>query len=231
MKKLNLIFGLAILSVVLLTSCNDETGQFVEQLHTNVQKNTAIKACLKVSADSALNHLCDNNGFYDYQDGVYRIDYAPLQSSLFDTLENHGYGYLADTLIRNTNLLAASCKAQLAAPLKEAIDSLKVIDYDALLHGDGTPITDYFELYKYRTLKSAFQQPVSIRMDLFNVSGTWALMVHKYIQYTNTPLNFDIQNYIVEEILDDILEEMRVEEELIRSDSTHRNEDMHLFGK
>ena len=231
MKKLNLIFGLAILSVVLLTSCNDETGQFVEQLHTNAQKNTAIKACLKVSADSALNHLCNNNGFYDYQDGLYRIDYAPLHNSLFDTLENHGYGYLADTLIKNTNLLAASCKAQFASPLTEAIDSLKIIDYDALIHGDGTPITDYFEIYKYGYLKSAFQQPVAIRMDLYNVSGTWALMVNKYIQFTNTPLNFDIQNYIVEKILDDVLEEMRVEEELIRSDSTHRNESTQLFGK
>ena len=231
MKKLNLIFGLAIFSVVLLTSCNDETGQFVEQLHTNVQKTTAIKACLKVSADSALNHLCDNNGFYDYQDGEYRIDFAPLQSSLFDTLANHGYGYLADTLIWNTNLLAASCKAQLASPLKEAIDSLTIVDYDALIHGEGTPITDYFELYKYRYLKSAFQQPVSIRMDLFNVTPVWNEMVQKYVQYTSIPLNFDIQNYIVEKVLNDVLEEMRVEEVFVRSDSNHRDESTVLFGK
>ena len=231
MKKLNIILGVVLFAAMIMVSCDDKSGEFVEQLHTNNQKSTAIKGCLKLSVDSALNHLCENNGFYEYLDGQYRINFASLQSSLFDTLSNHGYGYLADTLILNANRLAASCKAQLNSPLTEAIDSLEIVDYDALLHGDGTPITDYFELYKYRYLKSAFQSPVSIRMNLYNVTPVWNEMVQKYAQYTSTPLNFDIQNYIVEKMLEDVLEEMRVEETFIRSDSTHRNEATALFGK
>jgi hypothetical protein len=231
MKKLNIILGVVLFAAMIMVSCDDKSGDYVEQLYTNAQKSTAIKGCLKISADSALNHLCENNGFYDYLDGQYRIDYTPLKSSLFDTLDNHGYGYLADTLIWNTNRLAANCKAQIASSIATAIDSLVIVDYDALINGEETAITDYFELYKYRYLKSAFQSPVSVRMTLYNVTPIWNEMVQKYAQYTSAPLNFDIQNYIVEKMLEDILNEMRVEEELIRTDTTHGSSATGLFRK
>ena len=231
MKKLNIILGMILLAAVSLFSCKDESGDYVEQLYTNSQKEKAIKDCLKASADSALNHLCMPNGFYNYNDGVYRIDYAPLRNSLFDTLGRHGYGDLSDSLIRYTNRLAESCKAQLAPSFTTAIDTLEIFDYDALINGEIDAITRYFETYKYRFLKSAFQIPVSIRMGIYNVTPVWNEMLQKYSQYTTEPLNFDIQNYVVEKMLDGLLQEMRVEEELIRTDSAHRSESMELFGK
>lgn len=220
-----------LLAAVSLFSCKDESGDYVEQLYTNSQKEKAIKDCLKASADSALNHLCVPNGFYNYNDGVYRIDYAPLRNSLFDTLGRHGYGDLSDSLIRYTNRLAESCKAQLAPSFTSAIDTLEIFNYDALINGEIDAITKYFETYKYRFLKSAFQTPVSIRMGIYNVTPVWNEMLQKYSQYTTEPLNFDIQNYVVEKMLDGLLQEMRVEEELIRTDSAHRSESMELFGK
>ena len=231
MKKLNIILGMILLAAVSLFSCKDESGDYVEQLYTNSQKEKAIKDCLKASADSALNHLCVPNGFYNYNEGVYRIDYAPLRNSLFDTLGRHGYGDLSDSLIRYTNRLAESCKAQLAPSFTSAIDTLEIFDYDALINGEIDAITKYFETYKYRFLKSAFQTPVSIRMGIYNVTPVWNEMLQKYSQYTTEPLNFDIQNYVVEKMLDGLLQEMRVEEELIRTDSAHRSESMELFGK
>jgi len=231
MKKLNIILGMILLAAVSLFSCKDESGDYVEQLYTNSQKEKAIKDCLKASADSALNHLCMPNGFYNYNEGVYRIDYAPLRNSLFDTLGRHGYGDLSDSLIRYTNRLAESCKAQLAPSFTSAIDTLEIFDYDALINGEIDAITKYFETYKYRFLKSAFQTPVSIRMGIYNVTPVWNEMLQKYSQYTTEPLNFDIQNYVVEKMLDGLLQEMRVEEELIRTDSAHRSESMELFGK
>jgi hypothetical protein len=230
MKKLKLVC-LAVLAAVTLFSCKDETGDFVEQLYTNSQKSAAIKACLKTSADSALNHLCDNNGFYEYLEGEYRINYASLQNSLFDTLNNHGYSYLVDSLILSTNRLAASCKSQISPSITTAIDSLVIVDYDALIDGNATAITDYFKIYQYPSLKSAFQSPVSIRLNLYGVSPVWNEMVLIYMLYNPTPLNFDLQNYIIEKMLDGILEEMRVEEALIRTDSTHRSEKTKMLGE
>ena len=230
MKKLSIILGLALFVAVTLFSCKDESGVFVEQLYTNSQKEKAIKDCLRASADSALNHLCAPDGFYTYNGNVCRIDYASLQSSLFDTLGRHGYGNLADSLILFSNRLAESCKSQLAPSFTSAIDTLEIINYDGLINGEMNSITKYFETYSYRYLKAAFQTPVSIRMGLYNVTPVWNDMLQKYAQYTSVPLNFDIQNYIVEKMLDGLLQEMSLEEALIRTDSTHRSESMEMLG-
>lgn len=230
MKKLNIIIGMTLLAATTLFSCKDESGMFVEQLYTNTQKEAAIKACLTASADTAVSHLCVANGFYNYLDAGYRINYSPLQNSLFDTLNKHGYGYLIDTLILRTNRLAESCGSQVSSALHAAIDSLTFIDYDGLIYGDDDAITRHFELYEYRYLKSAFQSPVSIRFPLYHVSDVWSEMNQQYYQYTTTPLNFDIQNYIVEKMLEDILMEMTLEEEFIRTDSTHQTDAMKLLG-
>lgn len=230
MKKLSIILGLALFAAVTLFSCKDESGVFVEQLYTNSQKEKAIKDCLRASADSALNHLCAPDGFYTYNGNVYRIDYASLQSSLFDTLGRHGYGNLADSLILFSNRLAESCKSQLAPSFTTAIDTLEIIDYDGLINGESNAITKFFETYSYRYLRSAFQTPVAIRMGLYNVTPVWNDMLQKYAQYTSVPLNFDVQNYIVEKMLDGLLQEMTLEEALIRTDSTHRSESMEMLG-
>ena len=230
MKKLSIILGMILFAAVALFSCKDESGKFVEQLYTNSQKEQAIKDCLRASADSALNHLCVVDGFYNYNNAAYRINYSSLQGSLFDTLNRHGYGDLADSLILHTNRLAENCKAQLAPLFTTAIDSLEIFDYDALINGDMNAITKYFETYKYRYLNSAFQTPVSIRMSLFGVTPVWNEMIHHYSQYSASPLNFDIQGYVVEKMLDGLLQEMSIEEALIRTDTNHRSETMELFG-
>ena len=228
MKNLKIVC-LAVFAAVVLFSCKDETGDYVEQLYTNNQKEAAIKACLKVSADTASAHLFVPDGYYAYNDSIYQINFAPLQNTLFAVLEEHGYGDLVDSLVLCTNRLAESCGGQVTPSLKAAVDSMKILDYDGLINGQDDAITRYYEMYEYKFLKSAIQTPVSVRMDLYNVNGTWALMMNKYIQYTNTPLNFDIQNYIVETMLYDILEEMSTEEYNIRTNIDHRTEDIDAF--
>jgi hypothetical protein len=216
---------------VTLSNCKDDSGVYAEQLYTNSQKDNAIRACLDACADTAVAHLCSPDGFYNYNDQFYRIDYASLQGSLFDTLTRHGYGNLIDSLILRTNRLAESCGSQISTALHAAIDSLPITDYDALVKGDDDAITSHFELHEYRYLKSAFQSPVSVRMSIYRVSDIWNEMLQRYVQYTPVPLNFDIQNYIVEDMLESILSEMSIEEELVRTDSTHRNDAMKLLGE
>lgn len=229
MKNLKIVC-LAVFAAMVLFSCKDETGEFVEQLYTNNQKELAIKACLKVSADTASAHLFVPNGFYAYNDSTYQIDFVPLQNTLFAVLRENGYGNMVDSLILYVNRLAESCGGQVTPSLKAAVDSMKILDYDALIDGGGDSFTRYYEMYEYKYLKSAIQTPVSVRMELYNVNGTWALMMNKYIQFTSTPLNFDLQNYIVETMLSGILEEMSLEEFNIRTDVGHRTEDMDALG-
>lgn len=231
MKKLSIIVIMAVMAAATLFSCKDESGEFVEQLYTNAQKDKAIKECLKASTDSAINHLCVENGFSGYNDGAYRIDFSPLQNNMFEVLAQYGWGASAtDSLIRLTNNMAENCASQIRPVFISAIDSLEIVDYDALIKGDAGAITHYFELYKYNELKSAINTPVSIRMDVYGVTDLWNSMWQLYVSHSSVPVNFDIQNYVVEKMLDGMLQEMRVEEELIRTDSTHRTDAMELLG-
>ncbi|MBO7647231.1 MAG: DUF4197 family protein [Bacteroidales bacterium] len=223
MKKLKILSAF-VLALVLFSACEDDTNTYVNQLYTNSQKIQAITTCLNSSVDSAVAHLCTYNGFYNYKDAAYRIDFANLQSSIFDTLANHNYGFMTDSLILRANRLAESCAANVSSAYKDAVSDLDIENPDKLFYGESGTITDYFKFMKYDYIKNALQSPVSIRMELFNVSALWNDILNIYRQYNPAPVTVDIQNQIVTGLMDGIFEEMRLEEELIRTDSTHRVE-------
>lgn len=224
------ILPLALLTIVLVSSCKDETGTYAEQLYTNDEKAAAFKTCLTTSLDSALSHLCTVDGFYQYLDGKYRIDFNNIQTSVFDTLAHHNMANLSDTLIRITNKMAENCGDPIKRAFSDAINHLDFIDYDGLLYGDSTAITQYFELYKYADIFSALQSPISIRMNLYGVNEQWTQVISAYKQYDTPPVNIDFQGYIIDKIIDDVFEEMALEEINIRTDASHRTEKDSLLG-
>lgn len=227
MKKI-LILCIAVLSVALFNSCKDESGMYADYLHTNGEKATAIKVCLNNSMDSAVAHLCHADGFYEYKDGLYRLDFS-ANRAMMDTLSAHGQGYLADSLILFTNRMAESCGTVAKTAFGDAIKGLEITDYDALIKGEGTAITDYFKKSQYTTVRDAMKSQVSIRMNLFNVNDVWNEMVGDYYAITHQPVSYDVQGYILDAMMDGILEEMRCEELLIRTDSTHRDSTLRVF--
>lgn len=210
-----------VLSMLLFAACEDETDTYVNQLYTNAQKNLAITTCLSSSVDTAVTHLCTSGGFSAFKDGLYRIDFSGLQNSIFDTLANHNYGYLKDSLIHHANRLAESCGAQVSSTFKDAVSALDIENPDKLFYGESGAITDYFKSMQYENIRSGLQAPVAIRMDLFNVSSLWNEMLTIYRNYNSAPVTYDLQNQIVVSMMEGLFEEMRIEEGLIRTDSTH----------
>ena len=213
-------------------SCVDESGEYVRQLFTDGQKEAAFTACLTTSSDSAMAHLCVPNGYSQYQEGAYMIDFNPLQTSVFQTLIDNNYGYLVDSMILLSNRVAENCSPTIMRPIfKEAISNLKFYDHDNLINGGTDVITNYFIRFKDADMKSAMQSPVSIRMNLFGVNDCWNQIVAQYYQFEGQPVSFDVQNYLIEKMLDGLYEEMRVEELNIRSDYSHcESADSLLFG-
>ena len=231
MKKIKFIAFLCVI-VVFAHSCKDESGEYVRQLYTDAQKEKAFTTCLTAASDSAINHLCVPDGFSQYGNGVYSIDFASLQGSVFQTLIDHDCGSLADSLVLLSNRVAENCNTAVITPIfKEAIGSLVFYNHDALIDGDSTAITDYFVRFKNEDMKAALQSPVSIRMNLFGVNSCWNQIAARYYQYTSTPVSFDVQNYIIQKMLDGLYEEMRIEEVNVRTDSTHRVKEDSLLGR
>ena len=225
MNKLKL-YLLLFIAALFACSCEDNSGEFVNQLFTNAEKNAAIKSCLNASADSAVNHLFVYDGFY--QNRNYLIDFAPL-SYIFDTLSKHQQGNLADSLILRTNRMAEGCGVIASTSLDSAIKQLNIKDFDELIKGESGIITDYLKAQKSNFIKSSMQSQVGIRMQLLNVNSTWKEIVNTYRQYDDNPINVDIQGYIIDKMMNNIFEEMRLEEYNVRTDTTHQNEDSRLF--
>lgn len=220
MKKIK-IFAIALLSILVLGSCSDDSGRYAEPLYTNSQKSNAITICLKASLDTSIVRLCDADGFSSYKDELYKLDYKNIQS-MMDTLAAHDFGYLNDSLIRYSNRLAESCGSVVKTSFGSAIDKLVVYDLDELIKGNTSAITDYFASMQSSMLREGLSSQVSIRMGLFKVNETWEAMQSHYYDIVRKPYSFDIQGYIIDKMVNGIVEEMRCEEYLIRTDSTHR---------
>ncbi len=230
MKKIKILI-FVVLAAFFACSCEDNSGAYVEQLYTNDQKANVFTACLTSSLDSAFAHLCVHDGFYQYNNAAYRIDFSNLPASVFDTLNHYQLGYLADSLILCTNRMAESCNASVLGDMfEEAIKNMTYYEPDSLLYGGSTSITDYFVQFKATELKNAMQSPVSIRMNLFRVNEFWNQIMNSYYNYSSTPVNVDLQGYIIDKMLDGIFEEMRIEEYNIRMDSTHQSGADTLFS-
>ncbi len=228
MKKIQ-ILCLAVLCAMFFSSCKDDSGTYAEHLFTNSEKSAAIKACLNSSLDTAVAHLCTSGGFSDYKEGFYKLDFS-ANRAMMDTLAAHGFGNLSDSLILHANRMAENCNSVVKTAFGDAIDNLVVYDYDALIKGGDYAITDYFAEMKGNTVKEAMRSQVQIRMNVFGVSDTWNEMVNQYYQITNQPVTYDVQGYVLEKMLNGILEEMRCEEYLIRNDEFHRVSADSLLG-
>ncbi len=229
MKKIR-ILCLAVLGLALFSACHDNTGTYADNLYTNGQKANAIKTCLESSLDTAVTYLCKADGFSAYKDGIYKIDFASNQA-MIDTLAAHGHGNLTDSLVVFTNGMAESCYSVAKTAFSDAITNLVVYDYDELIKGESPAITNYFAKMQKSTVCEAMRSQVAIRMGIFKVNDVWDEMVGTYYTITGKPVSFDVQSYILDKMVDGILEEMRCEEYLIRTDSTHRVEDNRLLGE
>ncbi len=220
MKKIEILL-LAVLATALLGSCEDKSGTYAEQLYTNSEKNKTIYNCLDTCLDVAVNNLCKLNGYSQYDEGIYKIDFAPI-SYVLDTLSEHQQGWLADSLVFFSNRMAESSGTVVRDAFSNAINKLVVYDPDELLDGNTALITAYFKQMKYKDIEDAIAAPIAVRINVFEISYWLEEALRHYYSITNTPVSFDLQDYLTDRMMDGIFEEMSKEEILTRTDTLHR---------
>lgn len=226
MKKIK-ILSLVLVALVFACSCEDNTGEFVEYAFNNAQKSVAISDCLNSSVDTACAHLFKTDGFYGNAD--YKMTFNPLDATVFATLNDHGFGYLADSLVLTTNRMVESCNSVVNSIFKNTIKDLQVVDYDGIIKGDSVAITDYFAMMKYSALTDSLKSPIGIRMEVFQVNSIWSEILTRYNEYSTSSVNFDVKTYVIDNVIESVLSEMRKEEVLVRADTNHQNENTALF--
>ena len=218
MKKHYLLFFFLI--AILFSSCYDENNDFTKFLFTEQKMTAAFKDCLRISKDTAINHLCVPNGFYDIS--AHTIELPFSLKNLVDTLTVHGHEALLDSLKLKMNRTGESVGNYLTATFNSTISNLSFPNPSSILYGKNNAITTYMQLNLFSNLSQSLEGEVINKMSQNGGRDVWNQILLTYQQQTNTPINFDLYHYITEEILTSIFQIMEQEEKNIRTIPSHR---------
>ena len=220
MKKL--YFFCMILLSLMMVSCKDDSGEFIEQYYTDAQLTSALRTCLTTAKDTALSILCVTDGLYGSD--TYRIilpdnaDFRTLANALADQNKSD----LADTLSLQLNRACEQSGNALSASFNSTISSLTFPDPASLVYSTSTDAaTAYFRTNCGASMQSSATAILAEQMQTAGASSTWSEMQTIYYNATSTHFNYDITSYAATNLLSSIYTEMSKEEKLIRTDTTH----------
>ena len=200
-------------------SCQDETGEFIKQLHTNSQLSKGAKACLSVAKDTAVAHICIAGGMNSYSlsfpnSGSYR--------ALRDTLSELGQTELLDTLYARINRACEMMGDDVTTTFNSIIDDLTFSNPYDLVYGSNDTLTNYLRLYKESELQNSLTNALNTQLAATQASTTWNEIIILYNANSSVPLSIDLNAFILNGFLDAIFSEIAKEETLIRTDAAHR---------
>lgn len=224
MKRLKLLFLL--LPILCLVSCNDESGEYVNQLFTEQEMVTALKQCVTACVDTANAHLSvvevNNYGFESYSSGIYKIGLPIHYQYVIDSLVQHGHSELIASFGHNLNVAASSCGNAIRNYVTTSLADFNFISPLALLHGDSVAIVDFFYTMSQVSFLGMLKSQVSLQPTYREAETQWNEICTLYQQYTGQNISLDLRVQVAEQMLYGIYEEMKREEILIRTDVSHR---------
>ena len=220
MKKLYLFC--LILLPLMMVSCKDDSGEYIEQYYTDAQLTSALRTCLTAAKDTALNVLCVPDGFYGSD--TYRVtlpDNADFRT-LSETLAAQNKSDLADTLTLWINRACELSGNSLSAAVNTIVSSLTFSDPSSLVYSSSTDAaTSYFRTNCGAALHTSVTSILSEQMQNTGANSTWTEIQSAYYNANNTFFNYDLTNFAATQLLNALYAEMAKEEALIRTDATH----------
>lgn len=224
MKKLYLFC--LILLPLMMVSCKDDSGDFIEQYYTDAELTSALRTCLTTAKDTALNHLCVTDGLNGST--TYRItlpDNADFRA-LAEALAAQNKSDLTDSLVNQLNRAGEQSGNALSASFNSAISTLTFPDPASIVYTSTyDAATSYFKVQCGASMLSSATTILAEQMQTTGASSTWNEMQTIYFNATSTHFNYDITNYATTNLLSSIYTEMAKEEKLIRTDTTHAASD------
>lgn len=221
MKKRISLFLLPI--IALFFSCQDNSGDFAEQLFTNTEITAALQLCLDSAALHTCNILCvvdtvnEKLGYSYYDSKSYRIALPAAAKSVVDTLAEE-YSERIDSLINNINRAAEQCGNQIMIRFWKALaDSIVFPNPYATLHGGNSAITDYVKQIKEKEFIAVLIN--SVLIDHFtdlDVIKTWNELQKIYTDKTGIYSSVDILTPAAQQMVTGFFKQMALQEEAIR---------------
>lgn len=230
MKRLTYL--IAALLIVLCSACEDESGEYVEQMFTNTDLNNAVRSCLTVSKDTAISHLCALNGFSEEESYQMKISEMPNLKTIKDTLAAYGESDLVDTLLARINTTCLNMGTYLGTQCSAQITALTCAKPSELIKGKSNAITEYFRSNCNTALESSLTSALSVQLNASGAAPLCDNILRRYIEITQSYVSVDLQRQVMQHLLTAFYSEMEKEEALVRTDETHRTNTIlkNVFG-
>lgn len=230
MQRFKVLF-ISLITIV-CCSCEDKSGDYIDQLYTNTELTNAIRSCLTVSKDTAIVHLCTDLRFVE--DATYRIavNSIPELQRMKDTLTRYGEGALVDSLLTKVDLTCVNMGVYLGSQSATFITSLTATHPDELIKGANNAITSYFRSSCNSSLTNSLNSALSLQLNNTGATQFWNNILLRYSEITQTPVSVDFQSCVMSHLLSAFYAEMEKEEALIRTNESHRTNTLlqNVFG-
>lgn len=223
MKKIKLLL-LSLISVSFF-GCYDESGEYAREIILETDVVQGFKQCLNISLDTANAHLSVPGGYSEYNGGTYKIVLPSGTKAIQDSLAAD-YQYLIDSLVNKLNLVAENSGSSVKTAFNSIVSTTTFVSTEALLNGGDNAITDYFRSMNTNALISELGNYMQSNITSYQVPYYWNQVQYAYSTFDTIPVNINITQSLLQQMVTNLLVEMEIEEKMIRTDSTHRVTDL-----
>ncbi|MGH7289854.1 MAG: DUF4197 domain-containing protein [Myxococcota bacterium] len=200
-----------------------------------VSESTAasgLKDALKVATERAVQTTSQTNGFLD--NPKIRIPLPGKLETVATALRGMGMGAQVDELETSMNHAAEKASAEATPVFVDAISQMSFKDASAILQGNDTAATQYFEKKTTDPLRTKFSPIVGDAMKDVGVTKLYEQLVGQYtksVPFASAP-KLDLNGYVTDETLQGLFTVVGEEEKKIRTNPAARATDLlkQVFG-
>lgn len=184
------------------------------------QVANAIKQALDLGSQRATSTLSAAGG---YSQSAYRIGLPPAAQPVANTLRQMGLGNYVSKAEATMNSAAEQAASEALPVFSQAIKGMSVNDALSLVGGSPTAATDYFRGQTEKSLRARY---APIVQNSLKQTGFYTQYQSMMSVYNNLPLadkpSLNAEDYIIDQSLTALYDQMGKEEVLIRRDPVGR---------
>lgn len=234
MKRIFLVFGL----LVAITAC-DQLQQIAEQANqqgtmgppTQAQIASGIREALIVGATNSVLQTSKTNGFYS--NALIKIPFPPEAKKVEEVARQFGLDAQVDQFVETLNHGAEKASAKAKPIFVNAIKQMTLQDVYDIWRGDNDAATQYLIKTTRPLLENEFRPVIKTALDEVEVTKYWNPLISNYNRIPLvTPLNPNLDEYVLSEAMDGLFLVIAQEEAKIREDPVARVSDIlkRVFG-
>ncbi|MFW5803205.1 MAG: DUF4197 domain-containing protein [Verrucomicrobiota bacterium] len=190
-----------------------------------------LKEALRVGTRNTVKQTSQRGGYNE--NPAIRIPMPDALQRVTGALRKVGLGGQVDQFERRMNRAAETAAAEAAPVFIKAIQNMSFADAREILQGGDTAATMYFKDATKAELGRRYQPIVQKAMDKVGAVQVFEKLQNRYNKLPLTPdMNYQIQDYVVEEALEGLYTVLASEEKKIRKNPAKRTTELlrRVFG-